>query len=336
MRRSSAPERASRPARVSFHDCHPQPNDFLRDVLDGLSRHPRRIGPKYFYDEHGSRLFDAICRTPEYYPTRTEIGILERNVDDIARYTERRCVLIEPGSGNSRKVRILLDRLKPRAYLPVDISKDYLRSTAEHVAAEYPWLSVRAVCADYTAPLTLPACPPDAQRLVFFPGSSIGNFDPAPAAAFLRNLGALAMPGGGLLIGVDLKKDPGILNAAYNDAQGITAAFNLNLLARINRELHADFDLARFRHYAFYNAGAGRIEMHLVSTDTQHARVGDSHFDFARDESIHTENSYKYSIDEFQALARRSGWTPVTVWTDREHLFSVHYLRIEPAMTGTH
>lgn len=326
---------APRTAQLSFHDCHPQPNNFFRDVIHGLSRRPRRIGPKYFYDERGSRLFDAICRTPEYYPTRTEIGILERNVEDIARHIGPRCVLIEPGSGNSRKVRILLDRLKPRAYLPVDISRDYLRSTAEHVAAEYPWLAVHAVCADYTAPLALPDCPPHMQRLVFFPGSTIGNFDPAPASAFMRNMAGLAGPGGGLLIGVDLKKDPAVLHAAYNDAQGITAAFNLNLLTRINRELDADFDLARFHHRAFYSTDLGRIEMHLVSTGNQQVRVGGQRFDFARDEGIHTENSYKYSVGEFQALARRSGWTPVAVWTDPAQLFSVHYFQVgSPAANG--
>lgn len=336
MTHSMMQDSATQSAQLSFHDYHPQPDDFLREVIHGLGRHPRRIGPKFFYDEHGSRLFDTICRTPEYYPTRTEIGILERHVDDIARHIGKRCVLIEPGSGNSRKVRILLDRLKPRAYLPVDISKNYLRSTAEHVAAEYPWLAVHAVCADYTAPLTLPACPPDVQRLVFFPGSTIGNFDPVPATAFLRNMVELAGPSGGLLIGVDLKKDPAVLHAAYNDAQGITAAFNLNLLTRINRELDADFDLARFQHRAFYSTGLGRIEMHLVSDDAQQVRVGERHFDFARDESIHTENSYKYSVDEFQALARHSGWTPVAVWTDPARLFSVHYLQAEPAVAGHH
>jgi dimethylhistidine N-methyltransferase len=336
MIRNHATGRAPRAARLAFHDHHPQANDFLRDVIHGLSRHPRRIGPKYFYDERGSQLFDAICRTPEYYPTRTEIGILECHADDIARHVGKRCVLIEPGSGNSRKVRILLDRLRPLGYLPIDISRNYLRATAGHVAAEYPWLAVHAVCADYTAPLTLPDCPPGAQRLVFFPGSTIGNFDPAPAAAFLRNMARLAGPDGGLLIGVDLKKDPDVLHAAYNDAQGITAAFNLNLLTRINRELRADFDLARFHHCAFYSTDHGRIEMHLVSADDQQVQVGDRRFDFVRDESIHTENSYKYSVGEFQELAQGAGWTPVAVWTDPARLFSVHYLQVQPAADGGH
>jgi dimethylhistidine N-methyltransferase len=324
-----------KPARLSFTDLHPPPNDFYAEVIQGLNRRPRAIGPKFFYDEYGSRLFDALCRTPEYYPTRTEIAILERRIDNIAQHISPRCVLIEPGSGNSRKVRILLDTLRPRAYLPIDISKDYLRSTAQHVAQEYPWLSVHAVCADYSTSLALPDYPPGTQKLAFFPGSTIGNFEPEQAVAFLRNIARMVMPDGGLLIGVDLKKDPARLNAAYNDAQGITAAFNLNLLNRINKALHADFDLDMFRHHAFYNSDLGRIEMHLVSRQAQRVRVGNKHFDFAKGESIHTENSYKYSIAGFQALAQQAGFSPAAVWTDAEQLFSVHYLRAQGVQTKT-
>ncbi len=317
------------PVRLSFTDLHPAPNDFYAEVIQGLNRRPRTIEPKFFYDEYGSRLFDALCRTPEYYPTRTEIAILEQHIGDIAQHIASRCVLIEPGSGNSRKVRILLDTLRPQTYVPIDISKDYLRSTAEHVAEEYPWLTVNAVCADYGTPIDLPDTPRAAQKLAFFPGSTIGNFEPRQAVVFLRNMARMVLPDGGLLIGVDLKKDPARLNAAYNDAQGITADFNLNLLTRINNALHADFDVDRFRHHAFYNSGLGRIEMHLVSRQAQRVRVGNKHFDFAEEEGIHTENSYKYSIAEFQALARQAGFSPAAVWTDAEQLFSVHYLRVQ-------
>ncbi len=320
-----------KPIRLSFTDLHPSPNDFYAEVISGLNQRPRAIGPKFFYDEYGSRLFDAICQTPEYYPTRTEIAILERHIGDIAQHISSRCVLIEPGSGNSRKVRILLDTLRPQTYIPIDISKDYLRSTAEHVAAEYPWLWVHAVCADYSTPIALPAYPPGTQKLAFFPGSTIGNFEPQQAVAFLRNIANMVLPDGGLLIGVDLKKDPARLNAAYNDAQGITADFNLNLLTRINRALHADFDVDMFRHHAFYNTALGRIEMHLVSKDAQQVRVGNKCFEFAQGEGIHTENSYKYAIDEFQGLAQQAGFTPAAVWTDAERLFSVHYLQTKTA-----
>ena len=327
----NATKKNLKPQRLNFTDLHPPPNDFYAEVIHGLSQRPRAIGPKFFYDEYGSRLFDAICQTPEYYPTRTEIAILERHIGDIARLVSPHCVLIEPGSGNSRKVRILLDTLKPQTYIPIDISKDYLRATAEHVAREYPWLSVHAVCADYGRPIALPDYPLGRQKLAFFPGSTIGNFEPRQAVAFLRNIARMVLPDGGLLIGVDLKKDPARLDAAYNDALGITADFNLNLLTRINRALHADFDVDMFRHHAFYNTALGRIEMHLVSKEAQAVRVGNQHFEFAKGESIHTENSYKYAIDEFQALARNAGFTPAAVWTDAERLFSVHYLRTQAA-----
>lgn len=324
-----------KPVRLRFTDLHPAPNDFYAEVIQGLNRRPRAIGPKFFYDEYGSRLFDALCQTPEYYPTRTEIAILERHIGSIAQHISPRCVLIEPGSGNSRKVRILLDTLRPRAYLPIDISKDYLRSTAQHVAEEYPWLSVHAVCADYSTSIELPDYPPGTRKLAFFPGSSIGNFEPPQAVAFLRNIARMVSPDGGLLIGVDLKKDPARLNAAYNDAQGITADFNLNLLKRINHALHADFVIDMFQHHAFYNSAVGRIEMHLVSRQAQRVRVGSKHFDFAKGESIHTENSYKYSIAGFRTLAQQAGFSPAAVWTDAERLFSVHYLRVQGMQAQT-
>jgi dimethylhistidine N-methyltransferase len=313
---------------MAFYDYHPHAADLRDDVLRGLRRRPRAIGPKFFYDERGSHLFDAICQTPEYYPTRTETAILQRHRTQIARRLPADCVLLEPGSGNSRKVRILLDAVRPRAYVPMDISRDYLRDAARQVAAEYPWLAVHAVCADYTTPLVLPARIPRTRKVAFFPGSTIGNFEPAQAIAFLRTIARQVDSDGGLLIGVDLKKDPARLHAAYNDAAGITAAFNLNLLTRINRELGGDFDLAGFEHRAYYNGTAGRIEMHLVARTPQRVNIDGEHFDFVAGESIHTENSYKYSIDEFQTLASQAGFTPVDVWTDAARLFSLHYLRV--------
>jgi dimethylhistidine N-methyltransferase len=313
----------------AFYDQHPQPADFFREVIDGLSRRPRRVPPKFFYDEAGSRLFDRICATPEYYPTRTEIGILHDNARSIARRVGRDCLLIEPGSGNSAKVRELLGTLAPRLYMPVDISKQYLRQSAARLAREYPWLDVRAACADFTAGQALPELPDDGRRVAFFPGSSVGNFEPAEAQAFLGVMADTVGADGGLLIGVDLKKDPAVLHAAYNDAQGITAAFNLNLLTRINRELDGDFDLDGFAHKAFYDAELGRVEMHLVSLRDQRVRIDGRHFAFVAGESIHTESSYKYSVDEFSALASAAGFRLEEVWTDADALFSVQFYAVD-------
>ena len=316
------------PSRLSFYDAHPRAADLREEVLAGLRRRPRAIPPKFFYDAEGSRLFDAITETPEYYPTRTEIGILKANCAAIAARVGAACLLVEPGSGSCEKVRLLLEGLRPVAYVPLDISRDHLELASGRVAAEFPWLEVHAACADFTQLLELPFTAPDAPRVAFFPGSSIGNFDPAGAVAFLADVAALVGQGGNLLIGVDLKKDAAVLDAAYNDAQGVTAAFNLNLLARINRDLGADFDLATFRHHAFYNAALGRVEMHLLSQRRQTVHLAGESFDFEAGEGIHTENSYKYSIEEFQALARRAAFEPAEVWTDPARLFSVHLLTV--------
>lgn len=310
---------------VHYYDEHPAPADFFAEVLQGLGKHPKEIPAKFFYDERGSELFDAICHTPEYYPTRTEHQLLRRHAGEIAALIGNRCLLIEPGSGNSEKVRLLLDDLRPAAYLPMDISRDFLFSAADQLSRDYPWLEVHATCVDFTAPLALPHCPEGAHRVVFFPGSSIGNFKPAQAREFLANLATVAGSNGSLLIGVDLKKDPAILNAAYNDAAGITAAFNLNLLDRINRELDADILLENFRHRAFYNPEHGRVEMHLVSNRQQTLTVAGCQFELAEEESIHTENSYKYTIEEFVDLAGQAGFSSRAVWTDSDNLFSLHY-----------
>ena len=316
--------------RIEFHDLHPTPADLRAEVLAGLRRRPRAISPKFFYDSRGSELFDAITRTPEYYLTRTEIGILRKHADDIAARVGMGRLLVEPGGGSCDKVRLLLDGLRPCAYVPMDISRDHLRLAAERVAAEFPWLEVYAACTDFTRDLDLPTWGPDKPRLAFFPGSSIGNFDPDGARGFLAAVATLVGPGGHLLIGVDLRKDKAVLDAAYNDAAGITAAFNLNLLTRINRELGADFDLTAWRHHAYFDDARGRIEMHLVSRLAQAVHLCGELFQFARHETIHTENSYKYGIDEFRHIARRAGFAPEAVWTDGEALFSVHLLHVEP------
>ena len=318
-------------SRFSFHDLRPDSGSFLDDVIAGLSRPQKELPPKYFYDERGSALFEAICELPEYYPTRTETAIMRSHARDMARCLGPRCALIEFGSGSSRKTRILIGELAPVAYVPIDIAAAQLKVSASALAKAFDGLRVIAVCADYSRPFVLPELEGvDARRrAVYFPGSTIGNFTIPEAVAFLKGARSVAGTGGALLIGVDLKKDPARLNAAYNDAQGITAQFNLNLLARINRELGADFDLGAFRHHAHYNAGLGRVEMHLVSQREQQVAVRGHVFRFRSGETIHTENSYKYSVAEFQALARGAGFTPQLYWTDPEQLFAVHYLTVE-------
>jgi len=312
----------------AFHDYHPPAEDLLGEVLGGLTCLPKRLPPKFFYDRRGSQLFDAITRLPEYYPTRTEIGILQEQGEAIAEHLVHDSVLIELGSGSPRKIRVLLDSLHPAVYMPVDISGEHLRDSAGHIARDYPDMQVEAVCADYSASLHLPELPQEAARAVFFPGSSIGNFEPRAAVDLLRDVGEVLGPGGAMLIGVDLKKDWQKLEAAYNDTRQLTAAFNLNLLTRINREADADFDLTRFAHRAFYNDAEGRIEMHLVSSCAQQVCIDGQHIGFGAGETIHTENSYKYSVEEFRELGAEAGFEAEQFWTDPEQLFSVHCLRV--------
>ena len=315
---------------IEFHDLHPTPADFAAEVLAGLRRRPRYIPPKFFYDARGSQLIDAITALPEYYLTRAEVEVLTANAQEIARRVGTGSLLVEPGGGSCAKVRILLEGLRPCAYVPMDISREHLRAAAEQVAAEFPWLEVHASCTDFTRAMTLPdsAPEPEGPRVAFFPGSSIGNFDPEGAVGFLAAVAELVGPGGVLLIGADRKKDKAILDAAYDDAAGVTAAFNLNLLERMNRELDADFDLPAWRHRAFYDEAKGRIEMHLVSLRPQTVHVAGEAFAFEASETIHTENSYKYGIEQFQALAARAGFRPEAVWTDARGLFAVHLLKV--------
>jgi L-histidine Nalpha-methyltransferase len=312
-----------------FHDLAPGEENFRATVLTGLAGEPKSLPCKLFYDARGSALFEAITRVPEYYLTRTEIAILEQYAGEIAARIGPYARLVELGSGASRKVRILLEALAaPAAYVPVDISGEHLREAAAQLAADFPSLPIVAVCADYTRPFQLPPLPgPAGKRVGFFPGSTIGNFEPDAVVRFLRNCAELLAPHGEMLIGVDLKKDPRILNAAYNDKAGANAAFNLNLIGRVNRELDGDLAIERFAHVAFYNADKGRIELYIKSLVDQRATIAGRHFHFAAGELIHTENSYKYAIEEFQALAARAGFAAVHTWTDRNRLFSVHYFR---------
>ena len=312
-----------------FYNESPAADDFYREVIAGFSRQPRSIPPKYFYDEEGSRLFESICEQPEYYLTRTERTLLERHADEIRTLAGSGGYLVEPGSGSCEKVRLLLETLRPLAYVPMDISCKHLRIAAAGIASDYPWLDVHAVCADITREVSLTFIPEDTAPVMFYPGSSIGNFDPGEAVEFLTCLAQIAGPGGALLIGVDLKKDPATLQHAYNDASGVTAAFNLNLLQRANRELAADFDIDAFQHHALYNGTAGRIEMHLTSTCRQTVNIDGHSFDFRAGDSIHTENSYKYTNDEFRSLAQQAGFAACAVWTDSDSLFSLHFLRVE-------
>ncbi|MEN9545070.1 MAG: L-histidine N(alpha)-methyltransferase [Pseudomonadota bacterium] len=316
-------------------DASASTREFERELLAGLERCPRSVPPKFFYDAEGSRLFDRICDLPEYYPTRTELQILEQHAGEIAGCIGPHADIIEFGAGASRKVRCLLEALdQPRRFVPIDISAEHLHVAADLLRLEHPGLLVQALAVDFTRPFELPALPPGLhpqRRVGFFPGSSIGNFSPGEALRFLRDAAALLRGGtgaGGMLVGVDLIKDPGVLHAAYNDAAGVTAAFNLNLLARANRELGTDFDLAAFDHYAFYEPRQQRIEMHLLSRCAQRVHLAGRVFDFVAGQSIHTENSHKYGIDDFRELASRAGFVPGPVWCDARRWFSLHWLSL--------
>jgi len=314
------------PGVVRFYSFLPRAERLLEDVLAGLALPKKSIPPKYFYDEQGCRLFEAICELPEYYLTRTETAILRGNIAEIAQFVGPEAQLIEFGCGVQAKTRILIQALQTQLYVPIDIAIDTLRASSNELARRFPFLNIVGICADHTRPLALPEFVgvPIRKKAVFFPGSTIGNFTPSEALAFLRQARKMAGAGGVLLVGVDLKKDKATLDAAYADAKGATAQFNLNLLRRINRELAADFQLNRFRHKAFYDPVLGRIEMHLESLYSQFVHVAGRRFDFAPGETIHTEISCKYSITEFQELGKRAGFTPEKVWTDPEQLFSVH------------
>lgn len=312
--------------RVTLHDLKPHLADVAAEVRAGLGASPLALPPKFFYDERGSELFEAITELPEYYPTLTEIGILEANLDAICATLGRGSVLVEYGSGASRKIRLLLDGLDPVAYMPLDISRDHLLDAARGLAAEHPGLRVHAVCADFTQSLTLPWRPPDAPLAGFFPGSSIGNFDRLEAGRFLGRVRDTLGAGARFLVGVDRRKDRARLEAAYDDGAGITAAFNRNVLVHLQRLLGGDVDPEAFDHRAFYDVEAGRIEMHLVAREDLDFRLGDVEVRMRAGETIHTESSHKYDPEEFSALAGRAGFDVVEHWTDPEDLFSVFAL----------
>ncbi|MGH8283166.1 MAG: L-histidine N(alpha)-methyltransferase [Gammaproteobacteria bacterium] len=313
---------------VTLHDYNPRAADMRGEVLSGLREPQKTLPCKYFYDTRGSQLFDAICELPEYYPTRTELGIMEAHVTGMAAALGPRVLLVEPGSGSSLKTRLLLEHLsRPSAYVPVDISRAHLVNAADRLNQLYPGLEVLPVCADFSQPFTIPVPRRRAARsVIYFPGSTIGNFEPAAAIRLLKQLRRIAGPESGLLIGVDLQKDLAILERAYNDAAGVTAAFNLNLLLHINRELKGDFDINRFSHRAVYNAAEGRIEMHLVSLDNQSIQISGGSFRFREGEHIITEYSYKHTLQGFAALAAKAGFAVEQVWTDDRRWFSVQYL----------
>ncbi len=323
------------PSSVQALASGPVVSGFEADLIDALSHRPRAISPKYFYDQHGSALFDRICELPEYYPTRTELGILRARAHEIAARMGPRVDLIEFGAGSLTKIRILLDALASRGtqlrYVPIDISGDYLLEQAQALRQAYPGLEVLPVVADYTQPFSLPEPAAGSRRVGFFPGSTLGNFAPAQALAFLKQAARL-LRGGSLLLGVDLVKDPAILHAAYNDSAGITAQFNLNLLRRANQELGADFDLDAFTHHAPYQPQAQRIEMHLISRRRQTVTVAGRRFSFEEGESLHTENSHKFTLDGIQSLAREAGLRPGAAWTDADRLFCAHWLDSPAAM----
>jgi len=305
-------------------------DSFAADILEGLSAKPKRLPPKYFYDLAGSALFERITQLPEYYPTRCEIALLRQHAPAIASLFPPNCALIEFGAGSSRKARILLGAAATiEAYVPVDISGDFLQGEAVQLRRDFPRLGVHPVVADFTRAFEIPAAIAALPRIGFFPGSTIGNFEPHEAAKFLRHAADTLGAGAILVIGVDLIKDTKILCPAYNDAEGVTATFNLNVLARINRELGANFDLAAFEHHACYNSAQTRIEMHLASTKRQKVKVNGKAISFRAGETIHTENSYKYTVESFTALARGTGWSPLKSWTDG--MFGVLALKFDGA-----
>ena len=311
---------------VIGYDLYTPQQNMRLEVIEGLMREQKVLPAKYFYDHIGSQLFEQITQQPEYYPTRTELAILEQHRAEIARSIGDVHTLIEYGSGSSRKIQMLLETFTHLdTYMPIDISKDFLMESARQLSERYPALHIKAVCGDYSQSISLPV-EESQKRVIFFPGSTIGNFEPEEAMRFLRHSSRILETGDGFLIGVDLKKSVDVLEQAYNDAAGVTAAFNLNMLTHLNQMLEGTFDVTRFEHHAFYNEEKGRIEMHLRSQLDQLVQVGGVTVPFKQGETIHTENSYKYSKEEFETLARQSGFHSVNCWIDDNERFSVHYL----------
>lgn len=311
-----------------LHDFSPRSSDVLEEVLRGLYQEKKELPPKLLYDKKGSDIFDEICDLPEYYPTRSEKEILTRNAFEMSALIGPDALIIEPGAGVGEKIRLLLPYFEsPAGYVPVEISKETLIDMSAEIASIFPEIKLYPVCADFTQSFNLDDIHEEeaSKKVIFFPGSTIGNFTPSEAGSFLERMGEVVGEGGGLLIGVDMKKDSEILNKAYDDAQGVTAAFNLNLLQRLNSEIRTDFDAQAFRHRAYYNQDLGRVEMHLESLRDQTVRIDGKKVFFKAGETIHTESSYKYAVEEFIDLAKRAGWSSVKNWQDEGNLFSVYY-----------
>jgi dimethylhistidine N-methyltransferase len=304
---------------------------FQADAIAGLSANPKRLSCKYFYDKRGSALFDAICHLDEYYLTRTELEIMRKHAPAITQAIGQQAMLVEFGSGSSVKTRLLLDQLENPVYVPVDISRKHLEVTARRLSRLYPQIAIQPVCADFTKDFQLPAPQSSIhRRVVYFPGSTIGNFERADAAALLNRIAELCGRDGGLLIGIDLQKDVSTIEAAYNDALGITSQFNLNILRRINRELGGKFDLQQFEHLAFYDRAFNRIDIRLVSRCNQQVEIGSHTFDFHRGEAIHTEYSHKYTVEQFEQIAAAAGFRLHNYWTDERRYFAVLYFQRQP------
>lgn len=311
-----------------FINHAPSTSTVLKEVLAGLSKSQKALPPKLLYDKRGSEIFEKICLLKEYYPTRAETEILKNHAIDICKMIGEESVVIEPGSGAGDKIRHLLPHLRnPKAYVPIEISKEILLRMTDEFTDEFPNLKVIPVCADFNQPIELPLTLESerAKKVVFFPGSTIGNFNPHEAIAFLKNMAKLVGHGGGLVIGVDMKKAPEIFQLAYDDPHGVTADFNLNLLERLNRETSASFDTRNFAHEAKYDEKLGRVEMHLVSKISQLVRVNETVFRFKEGETIHTESSYKYTVDEFSELGAKAGWEIKKFWKNKENQFCVYY-----------
>lgn len=314
-------------AALTLIDLKPDQVDMYAEVLEGLSAAPKTLPPKFFYDERGSALFEQITELADYYPTRTEVAILEQHRASIAEAVGAESFLIEYGSGASVKIRILLEALRPVGYMPVDISRNHLLEASRALASEFDWLNIYPTCADYSHAFPLPDVANGHRRVAFFPGSSVGNFEPDDAVTFLKEIANVVGPGGALLIGVDTKKEPAVLQRAYDDPGGVTAQFNRNVLRHINDALGADFDPAAFDHLARYDAQLGRVEMHLVSSKPQQVNVAGTKVEFAQGEALHTENSYKYAPEEFDVLAQRANFAVQQRWTDAKDWFAVTLYR---------
>lgn len=314
---------------IQLYNYKPELESFKDAVLMGLSLADKRIPPKFFYDTAGSELFEAILQQPEYYIPNTEKALLMQHADELAYLIRPKSVIIEPGSGSCEKIQLLLDSIIPAAYVPMDISSEFLLKSSLKIYQKFPWLDIYPTCVDFTQTLIVPDAVPPGRRTVFIPGSSLGNFHPHEVCQFLLKIYDVIGKDGGLLVGVDRKKDPALLNAAYNDAAGVTAEFNMNLLKRINNELDGNFNMDKFNHLAYYNPFKARVEMHLVSQETQFVQVAGQEFRFSKDESIHTENSYKYSPEEFISLACASGFNHRQTWADNEDLFSLYFFNAQ-------